>query len=158
MDKEDSSEPQIIPGGTFKDDRGSLRFVNDFSFDTVVRFYSIKHPDIQVVRAWQGHPSETKYFYPVSGRFVVAWVKIDHFENPSLGLSSDFHIMDAGKSEILHVPRGYANGLKALDPDSEIMIFSDLPLEESKQEEIRYDKSWWFDWERLVPLNSKYND
>jgi hypothetical protein len=51
-------KPAIIKGGSFSDDRGILRFVNDFRFDDVKRFYLIKHTDPSVIRAWQGHQFE----------------------------------------------------------------------------------------------------
>jgi dTDP-4-dehydrorhamnose 3,5-epimerase len=139
-------QPEIISGGTFTDNRGAMRFVNDFRFGDVKRFYFIKHPDPSVIRAWQGHQFEKKYFYPITGSFVVAWVKIDDFEDPSMDLHPEFHILSAQNSEIISVPKGYANGLKALEPNSEIMIFSDTNLEESVNEKIRYPADWWLDW------------
>ncbi len=78
-----SEQPTIIKGGNFTDHRGSMRFVNDFRFEDIKRFYFIKHPETSVIRAWQGHQFEKKYFYPISGRVVVALVKIYDFENPS---------------------------------------------------------------------------
>lgn len=141
--------PCIIKGGAFVDPRGSMRFVNDFRFGDVKRFYFIKHPDTSVVRAWQGHQFEKKYFYPISGSFVVAWVKIDDFLNPSKDLIPEFHILSSQNSEIVSVPKGYANGLKALEPNSELMIFSDMKLEESVNEKIRFPANWWLDWETL---------
>ena len=145
-------KPSIIPGGTFTDYRGAMRFVNDFKFENVVRFYFIKHPDANFVRAWQGHQFEQKWFYPISGSFVVAWVKIDDFENPSLNLIPEFHIISSDRSELVHIPKGYANGIKALEPSSELMIFSDLVVEESVKEKIRYNPDLWFDWQNLKPL------
>jgi dTDP-4-dehydrorhamnose 3,5-epimerase len=142
-----SDKPTIIKGGIFCDERGSMRFVNDFRFEDVKRFYFIKHPDTSVIRAWQGHQFEKKYFYPISGSFVIAWVKIDDFENPSKDLIPEYHVLSAKNSEILSVPKGYANGLKALALDSEIMIFSDLSIEDSAKENIRYPADWWLDWE-----------
>jgi len=141
-----SEQPTIITGGTFTDHRGSMQFVNDFRFDDVKRFYFIKHPDKSIVRAWQGHQFEKKYFYPIAGSFVVAWVKIYDFENPSMELNPEYHILSASKSEIISIPKGYANGLKALEPNSEILIFSDMGLEESVNEKIRFPADWWMDW------------
>ena len=43
-----------------------------------------------------------------------------------------------------------ANGLKALEPNSEIMIFSDMKLEESTNDEIRFPAGWWLDWEKIA--------
>lgn len=147
-------KPAIIQGAFFTDHRGIMRFVNDANIKDVLRFYFIKHPDVQFVRAWQGHQFERKYFYPISGSFVVAWVKIDNFDNPSKSLIPDYHIITANKSELIYIPKGYANGIKALQPDSELMIFSDMELKESVNEKIRYDPELWFDWNKLQPKYS----
>ena len=149
-----SEQPKIINGGIFSDKRGYMRFVNDFNLKDIKRFYTIKHSDTYVVRAWQGHQFEKKYFYPISGSFVVAWVKIDDFKNPSNNLVSDYHILSDSKSEIISIPKGYANGLKALEPNSEIMIFSDMNLKESVNEKIRYPAENWLDW-NIFKLNNK---
>ena len=141
--------PAIIKGGTFSDDRGSMRFVNDFQFNDVKRFYFIKHLNVDFIRAWQGHQFEKKYFYPIAGSFILAWVKIDDFKNPSKNLVPEYHILLPGTSEIISIPKGYANGLKALEPNSEILIFSDMNLEESHAENIRYPSDWWMDWEKM---------
>ena len=142
-------KPIIIKGGIFSDQRGSLRFVNDFHFEDVKRFYFIKHPNTSVVRAWQGHQFEKKYFYPISGSFVVAWIKIDNFNNPSKYLIPEYHFLSAINSEILSIPKGYANGLKAMESNSELMIFSDMNLEESVNEKIRFPSDWWLDWDEI---------
>ena len=144
-----AEQPTIIKGGNFADHRGSMRFVNDFHFDDVKRFYFIKHPESSVIRAWQGHQFEKKYFYPISGSFVVAWVKIDDFENPSKDLIPEYHILSDANSEIISIPKGYANGLKALEPNSEILVLSDMDLEESVNEKIRYPADWWLNWETI---------
>lgn len=141
-------EPNLIKGDCYSDERGILRFVNDFRFNDVRRFYFIKHPNISIIRAWQGHRFEKKYFYPISGSFAIAWVKIDDFENPSINLIPDYYILSANNSEIISIPKGYANGLKALEPQSEIMIFSDMNLEESIHENKRYPAEWWLDWNK----------
>ena len=142
-------QPSILKGGIFTDHRGSMRFVNDFRFGDVKRFYFIKHPDTTVVRAWQGHQFEKKYFYPIAGSFLVAWVKIDDFEKPSRDLLPEYHILSTENSEIISVPKGYANGLKALEPNSELLIFSDMDLEESVNEKIRFSADWWLDWNKF---------
>ena len=153
-----AEKPSIIKGGSYSDVRGTMRFVNDFRFSDVKRFYLIKHPDTKIIRAWQGHQLEKKYFFPISGSFVIAWVKIDNFENPSDNLIPEYHILSAESSDILSVPKGYANGLKALEPDSEIMIFSDMSLEDSVNENIRYPADWWLDWEKInSTLMTRFN-
>lgn len=142
-------QPTLIKGGTYTDHRGTMRFVNAFDFPDVKRFYFIKHPDTTVVRAWQGHQFEKKYFYPIKGRFLVAWVKIDDFLNPSEDLIPEHHILSADISELISVPKGYANGLKALEPHSELMVFSDMDVEESVREKIRFPAEKWLDWSKF---------
>lgn len=52
---------ELISGNSFNDNRGSLHFVNDFTFKEVRRSYQIIHADTAVVRAWQGHKIEHKF-------------------------------------------------------------------------------------------------
>lgn len=96
-----------------------------------------------------GAPIRKKYFYPVSGSFVVAWVKIDDFISPSKNLKPKYHFLYSETCEIISIHKGYANGLKALEPNSEILIFSDMNLEESEKEKIRFPTDWWIDWNRI---------
>lgn len=138
-----------LKGGTFSDERGILSFVNEFDLSPVKRMYSIVHPDKSVVRAWQGHQQESKWFKCIKGRFVVAWKKIDDFSNPSPLPPPEHAILDSNQPEILFIPPGYANGLKALDVNSEIMVFSDYNLGESLDDKIRFDKDLWFDWNQF---------
>lgn len=142
------NKPGVIRGGIYSDYRGSLRFVNDFVMTDVVRFYAIRHLTTDFVRAWQGHKKEKKFFYPLSGSFIIAWVKPDNFENPSKKLKASCKILSKEASEILFIPEGYANGIKALEPDSEIMVFSTLSLGESKNDDYRFPSGWWFDWDK----------
>lgn len=139
--------PDLIKGDVFTDHRGSLSFVNDFDMSVVKRFYTIEHPEISVVRAWQGHQIEQKWFYVTKGRFLMAWVKPDNWESPSKDLVVETVVLDATESSVLHIPAGHANGFKALDPNSKIIVFSDRSLEDAKDDNYRFDASLWMDWE-----------
>lgn len=133
----------IITGNTHTDQRGAIRFVNDFHFEGVKRFYSITHPDVNVIRAWQGHKLETKYFYVSKGSFCVNWIGIDDWENPSQDLTIHTHLLSDQQSEILIIPPGHVNGFKALEPDSILMVFSDMSLEDSKNDDFRFPVTYW---------------
>lgn len=139
---------ELIRGGSHTDARGTICFVNDFNLVPVKRFYVVKHPDTSVVRAWQGHQKEAKYFTCTRGSFLVCGVKIDNFENPSKDLQAEKFILKAEEPCILHFPGGYANGIKALDKDSELLVFSDKTMEEATGDQIRYDASLWVDWNK----------
>ena len=55
--------PQLIEGGNFSDHRGTLSYVNDFSFKDIERFYIISNSDTHPLRAWQGHKLDAKNYY-----------------------------------------------------------------------------------------------
>lgn len=139
-------EVNIIEGGFFTDNRGSLAFVNEFDFRDVKRFYTIIQNDTTVIRAWQGHKVEKKYFYVPYGSFLLAWVKIDNWDSPSLELKASSMVLSANKPQVLCVPAGYANGIKALLPGSILTVYSNLDLQESEKDRWSFDQSLWFDW------------
>ena len=141
--------PQFIPGERFQDERGSIDFFNAFDPGISRRLYCIGHPDTAVVRAWQGHRKENKWFFVSLGRFAVAWVRIDDWINPSAGLVAEHLVLDAATPGILFIPGGYANGLKAIEPFSQVMVFSDLDVAASRADSVRFPADRWMDWDSL---------
>ncbi len=133
----------IIKGNHHTDNRGTVRFVNEFNFEGIKRFYTITHPDIETIRAWQGHQKETKYFYVTKGSFLINWIKIDNWEKPSQNLKINKQILLDQQSEILIVEAGHANGFKAMEPDSTMIVFSDMRLEDSKDDDFRFPTDYW---------------
>lgn len=117
-------KPHLIEGGIFQDARGSLRFVNDFSLGNIERFYITENADTQMVRAWQGHRVEAKYFLAIAGKTDVALVKVDSWNAPSPDLAVHHFYLDANKPAILAVPPGYANGFRMQTPGARLLVFS----------------------------------
>jgi len=140
------SEVLIIEGGKHEDARGKLIFFNDFDMSRVRRFYMIEHPDTEIVRAWQGHQKEEKWFYVVDGSFKIVLVRPDNWENPSLELKTEPFVLESAEPKILHVPGGYANGFKALKQKSRIIVFSSFTVEESSKDNFRFHKEQWYNW------------
>lgn len=147
----------LIEGGIFNDERGSLRYVNDFSLSKFKRFYLVKNKDVNFIRAWQGHKKEIKVFYPIKGSFVISWVKIDDFENASKNLIAEHCILDSKISGALVVDKRYANGFKAKESNSELLVFSNLSLEESQEDIYRFDSDLWFDWKKELSITQENN-
>ena len=135
--------PKLIAGGNFSDHRGTLSYVNDFSFKDIERFYIISNSDTHPVRAWQGHKLDAKNFYCLSGSFRIHYVKIDNWENPSKDLAIETVILTVSESKILHIPAGYANAIESLEPDSKLISFSTLPLSNVSEDDVRYDANYW---------------
>ena len=54
---------KLIKGEQFSDNRGSLNFFNAFDMSEIKRLYEIEPIDDHIIRAWQGHQYEKKWFY-----------------------------------------------------------------------------------------------
>ena len=142
------SEVRVIQGEIFTDNRGQISSVNDFRFGDVKRFYFIHHPYKNVVRGWHGHKIEKKWFYCVKGSFTIALVKPDDWDNPSKDLSAEIIHLTDSDSQILCVPEGYANCIKAGENDAILLVFSGETLPEAYNDSWRYDSNLWVDWSK----------
>jgi dTDP-4-dehydrorhamnose 3,5-epimerase len=140
------SEPEITFGDVAVDDRGELGFVNGFHFGGVKRFYWIRNHSRGYVRAWHAHKREEKYFLPVQGAMLIGAVEIDDWEKPSKDAKVWRFTLAAHRPTILHVSAGYANGFMNLTKNARLMVFSTATLEESKQDDYRYDSRHWDIW------------
>lgn len=139
-------EPRLIEGGLAVDDRGTLAFVNAFNFDGVKRFYVVSNHRAGFVRAWHAHRREAKYVLAVAGHAVVGAVKIDNWEAPAKDLPVKSYVLSAEKPSILYIPSGYANGFMTLTAETRLMFFSTATLEESRDDDIRYEARHWDIW------------
>ena len=136
-------KPKIIQGGNFEDHRGTISYVNDFSFKDIERFYIISNSETNPIRAWQGHKLDAKNFYCISGSFKIHFVKIDNWENPSKDLTIETITASVTDSKIIHIPAGYANAIESLEKDSKLISFSTLPLSQVSEDDVRYDSNYW---------------
>ena len=112
----------------------------------VIRFYVIEHADTLIVRAWQGHRVEQKWFYVIQGSFKVILIQPDNWENPSNELDSEEFNLTATDPRVLYVPGNYINGFKALQANSKIIVFSSFTVEESSNDSFRFEMNKWYDW------------
>lgn len=135
--------PKIIKGGNFSDHRGTISFVNDFSFADIERFYIISNSDENPMRAWQGHKLDAKNFYCISGSFKIHFIKIDNWENPSKDLSIETIVVSESDSKVVHIPSGYANAIESIETNSKLISFSTLPLANVKEDDVRYPSDYW---------------
>lgn len=139
-------QPSIIRGGNFSDERGSMRFVNGFDMMQVRRMYIIEHPDTAVVRAWQAHRKEQKWFFVLEGSFEVQVVQPDVWDSPSRALDVQSWKLAAAENKILHIPGGFANGFRALEKNARLLVFSDFDMEQAAADNFRFDKDYWQSW------------
>lgn len=149
MNTEKNREPFLIKGAYHKDNRGILSYINDFSLKPIKRFYSILHPTSKIIRAWQGHKNQSRYFYVVSGSFWIGCVKINNWLKPSKDLKPELFQLSSKTPSVLYIPPGYANGIKAIEENSILISFCEDFIDEFAEDDYRYKSSMWLDWNSL---------
>ncbi|MBI5134661.1 dTDP-4-dehydrorhamnose 3,5-epimerase family protein [Candidatus Uhrbacteria bacterium] len=139
-------EPRLIEGGIGVDDRGEVGFVNNFDFAGVKRFYTIRNHKQGFVRAWHAHRNAGKYVLVVSGSAIIGAVGIDNWERPDKNARVHRFIVSAHKPAVVWIPPGYANGAMSLASDTVIMYFATDTLDQTKNDDVRYDARYWDIW------------
>lgn len=135
--------PRLIAGDLTVDDRGQIRFVNDFALAGVKRFYVIENYSPDTIRAFHGHRQEMKYLTVVQGSALIAAVPFDDPKTPRKDVSMARFVLAAVKPTVVCIPPGYANGFKALEPRTILLVFSTATLEESKTDDYRFPADYW---------------
>lgn len=137
-----------LPGGISIDDRGHVRYVNDFTFTGVKRFYQVSSHKQGFVRAWHGHLKENKFVYVVKGSIKLALVPLLESGPKEVGIATgaipSIYYLSASKPSVLHIPGGYANGFQTLEPDTIVMFFSTSSIEESIRDDFRFSANDFF--------------
>ncbi len=129
----------ILNGDMAIDDRGIVKFVNDFDFKDVKRFYQVENHRSGFIRAWHGHRKESKYVYVVEGTIFIGVVNLETEEMETFVLS-------ARKPRILWIPPNRAHGFITLEENTKIIFFSSATLEESKGDDLRFPYDKWNIW------------
>ena len=55
-------------------------------------------------------------------------------------------ILSSTSPKFLYIPKGYANGLTNLSSNAKLIVFSDKLLEESLNDDYRFDYNFWDIW------------
>lgn len=139
--------PKIIDGNRIYDDRGSIRFANRLDLKKIKRFYIIHNYSENFIRAWHGHKKEEKYISCIKGTFQISAVKIDNFKKPNKKNKVHTYFLNESNNNFIFIPKGFANGLKSLEENSELLVLSTSSLQESMKDDFRYDANYWNPWE-----------
>lgn len=141
-----SDDAAFIAGQSAVDDRGAVKFCNNFDMRDVRRFYVVANHETRFVRAWHAHKEETKYAFAATGAAVLAAVRIDDWESPNASAEVRRFVLSEDKPGVLQIPGGYAHGFMTLRPDTRLMFFSTSTLEESIADDYRYAFDYWNPW------------
>lgn len=134
---------KTITGGIAEDHRGHIRFVNDFDMTEVKRFYIIKNKDTELVRGWRAHKIEQRWFYVLSGSFVLDVVKIDNWEMASPSLEVERIVLKAEDKQVVHMPVGFGTAFQALEEGAELLVFADYGIEHAKNDDYTWSSDYF---------------
>jgi len=124
------------------DDRGSFINVPVGQFDPA-RVYVCKNFETGMVRAFHGHQKEYKAITCIHGAIKLVTAMMNA-EKGSLFDFKVWYLSDSSNNSIV-VPPAMAHGWQSLKPDSTIMVFSNSPMHESIDDDIRFDANL-YDW------------
>ena len=131
----------IILGGDHLDSRGRIVFFNTLSFEEIKRFYCLHLNKANELRAWQGHQFEKKWYVVLKGK-----LRLNVLEFNKWG-SDDYHFngyyLEENDPKVIFIPEGSFTGFMPLVDDTMLIIFSNKLLEESLNDDYRYDKDKW---------------
>ncbi|WP_293295416.1 WxcM-like domain-containing protein [Allomuricauda sp.] len=133
----------VIAGDTFQDERGEMRFFNSLNMNEIVRFYEISPANQDIIRGWQGHQHEKKWFYCLSGGFVINIIEINDFNRPSEDLTPIRVELESSNPRILAVPGGFVTAIRATSNNARLQVFSNAALNDSKNDDFRFPIDQW---------------
>ena len=134
---------KVYTGNAISDTRGTISFVNAFTFPGVKRFYQIESANTKIIRAFHGHMKEAKYAYVIAGSILLCAISLDKPKDPSQDAPVQKFILTAKNPQIVYIPPKYANGFRALEKKSQVIFFSTKTLEESVEDDYRYPYDYW---------------
>ena len=134
--------PKIIKGNSFTDIRGTIYFNNSFDTREIKRMYIIQNSSVNVIRGWQGHKVEQRWFSAVQGEFEIHLIEIDNWETPSRGLQSIKYNLNSDKMNVLHVPPGFVSSIRSKESASKLLAMSNYGIEEIN-DEYRYENEYF---------------
>ena len=147
---EEIVKPTLFEKGISEDHRGSLEYYNKLNLEPFKRFYIVTNPKRGTVRAWHGHKIEAKLIKVIKGEFVIGTVEINDWDNPSPKIKVEQFRMNENTG-VVYVPPGYANGAINLIPNSKVIYFSSLNLDESSNDDYRFNSKFWDPWADYSP-------
>ena len=126
--------PSLINGNNHQDNRGILKYNNNFNLSQIKRMYIIENANIYLKRGWQGHKIEQRWFSVIAGKFKIMLLKVDNWENPSVNLELFTFEINSENLDILHIPAGYITCIQAKEDNSKLIVMSDYVFGEVDDE------------------------
>jgi len=135
-------KPSLIKGNAHCDSRGNLLYNNIFDSSPVKRMYVIQNSSLDILRGWQGHQIEQRWFSALHGSFCIKLMKIDNWELPSKQLVCKEFMISNKTLDVLHIPKGYVSCIQAIEEGSILLVMADYLMGEVA-DEYRFDLKYF---------------
>lgn len=129
-------------GQRFEDKRGILTFNNDIDLSSIKRIYTVENASIDMVRGWQGHRIEQRWFACMKGAIEIFVIELDNFEKPSTNLPIVSYTLTDSELTYLHVPAGCVTAIKSKEKNSKLLVLADYKLGEVS-DEYRFELTYF---------------
>lgn len=127
----------VLEGKRHEDARGIITYNNDFDASKIKRIYTIENHSTELIRGWQGHEIEQRWFVCMRGSFEISVMKIDDFQQPSKDLTVNKYLLKDKNLTFLHLPSGHITAIQAIEEGSKLLVLADYALGEI-QDEYRF--------------------
>lgn len=134
--------PQLIKGDSHEDFRGGLVYNNDFEATAIKRIYVIKNKNIAIIRAWQGHKIEQRWFTALKGSFKIELIAIADWKRPNKKSERLEFVLRTKKLDVLHIPAGYVSSIQSLEEGSKLLVMADYLMGEL-EDDYRYEADYF---------------
>ena len=134
--------PKIIKGNSYTDHRGILNYNNLFNASAIKRMYIIENSSIKILRGWQGHKIEQRWFSAVQGSFRIKLIEINDWNTPLKSLVYQEIQLEAKTLDVLHIPQGYVTSIQSIENNSKLLVMADYAIGEI-EDEYRYDLNYF---------------
>jgi dTDP-4-dehydrorhamnose 3,5-epimerase-like enzyme len=81
------------------------------------------------------------------GAALVGAVVVDDWDEASRHADVARFVLSVERPSVLYIPAGYANGFMSLTEDAQLAVFSTSNIEESRDDDVRFDARYWDIWE-----------
>jgi len=125
--------PSILKGNSHKDFRGELFYNNSFDFSIIKRIYIIEN-NSNIVRGWQGHKIEQRWFSAIRGSCEIKLIKIDNWDKPIKDLKKTTFNLNEKTLDYLYIPPGHITSIKSFERGDKLLVLSDYLLNEVKDD------------------------
>lgn len=126
--------PTLLKGNVFSDERGNIKYNNEFDVLPFKRIYFIHNNIDKPIRGWMGHKIEQRSFVACTGTFKIYTVAPLDWQSPSKSTDISSFTISSDELNVLKVPPGHMTAINQLEENGLLLVLGDYYLGEINDE------------------------